>query len=425
MPEHKIGWILATFVVISCVIGSSITDFARDLAVVGSISSLSIMVIAVFAFGLVYIYSELGRLDPQVGGLVGHITKFSPKYGSHVCTLYFHGTWLSSLIIAISSVEFLEPFFPVLDSPVYTGLFIIAQIWLICAIFSLGLRRVIWIIVIGVVIQMLPIFFLLIFGWDRFDSHLLVQNWNVNGATNRHALLSGMYICVWYFMGFESSSINAGNMIDPKRNIARSTFCGFFLIVVLYAIANILSNGIFSTQQLLHSQSPTLMALGLYLPAKILDGYKILLFFAIMTSLMSWMLILSQVALRGGRDGFLPKYCQQLNKNQFPLKAMIYMASFMTAVMALLMSCPKDFLPELLDYIAKITVLLVSISYIYLSLYFFILAKRFTPLFICALSMIFCLIGLFSASLESLGVAAVIFMVAIIRPRTKVVKGED
>lgn len=419
MPERKIGWILATFILISCVIGSSITDFTRELAVVGSISSLSIVVMAVFAIGLVYIYSELGRLDPQVGGLVGHITKFSPKYGRHVCTLYFHGTWLSNLIIAISAVAFLKPFFPILYNPVYASLFIIVQTWLICAIFSLGLRRVIWLIVIGVIIQMLPIFFLLIFGWSKFDSNILVQNWNVTGTSDHNALLSGAYICVWYFIGFESSSVNAGNMVDPQRNIARSTIYGLLLILVLYVLANILSNGIFSTRELIHAESPHLMALSLFLPAGFIVGYKFLLFFACMTSLMSWMLILSQVALRGGRDGFLPKYCQKLNKNQVPLNAMIYMSIFTTAVMILLMFCPQDFLPEVLDYIAKITVLLISISYIYLSLYFLIIAKKFIPLLMCALSLLFCVIGVLSSSFDALSVAAVIFMIAIIRPKTQ------
>ena len=88
---------------------------------------------------------------------------------------------------------------------------------------------------------------------------------------------------------------------------------------------------------------------------------------ACLTSLGSWMLLVTQAGARAAQDGNFPKVYGELDKNGLPRKGLILAASQMTALMAVItvMNASGGSAADLFGMITGIAVLLTMLPYFY------------------------------------------------------------
>lgn len=412
----KIGLFGASAIVAGNMMGSGIALLPSNLAKIGSIAIFAWGIAGLGALALAFVYARLGTENPQPGGPVAYAGEVSPILGFQTGVLYFHANWIGNLAIAITGVDYLSVFFPVLTQPIPAGIATIAMIWLFTGI---NLMHASWIgklVSIGVILLLIPVFLTGTYGWWFFEPKLFTANWNVGGQSSSGAIMAAVVLCIWSFIGVESSSVGAGVVKNPKRTVPLSTLIGTCVAGVVYVLSCTAMSGMFPAAKVAASGAPFSMAAGLMFGAWAPKLVSAVVAFACLCSLGSWMLLVSQAGARASRDGTLPNIFGRTNKKGIPARGIILTSLFMTVLMGVLMVISKGGnTQEIFGHIASIAVLLTLPPYMYsalnlISLHGFRDRRGIVPITAALLASAFCFVALSGASRGYLAAAVMVML---------------
>lgn len=393
--HRKLGVIACSAIVAGNMMGSGIALLPSTLAHIGSVTVFSWVIAIIGALSLAYVYAKLATFNPQAGGPIAYAEEVAPILGYQTALLYFHANWIGNLGIAVAGVDYLSVFYQPLTQPFYNGIAAIIVTWIFAFINMFGAKWIGRLTTIGVILLLIPVILTGTVGWFFFSGHTFAMNWNVTNNNALHASLSGVVLCLWSFIGLESASTDASLTEDPKKTIPRSTMIGACVAAIVYLASSTAIMGFFPAQKLANSGAPFSLA------ASYMFGHwsswvvSIVTAFACLTSLGSWMMLVSQAGARSANDGILPKYFAKLNRFEVPFGGMISTALYMTILMIVLMFFASN-AQMIFGYIASIAVLLTILPYYYSVLnYFHVLevdqkAKYSLRILACILAALFC-----------------------------------
>ena len=364
--KKKIGIFGASVLVAGNIMGSGLALLPSSLGSVGSISLFSWIITILGSLALAYVFSRLGSIDPQEGGPVAYATQVSPILGYQTGILYFHANWIGNAAIGLTAVSYLSTFWPILSHKIFGGLATIALIWFLTILNLLGPKIISFFSGVGLFLILIPIGALAIFGWKEFDPKLFHANWNVSHTSNGHAIVSGVLICVWAFIGIESASVNTSLVENPKRTIPIATIVGTLLASLVYILSCTVISGLFTSHELANSGAPFALADGKLFGSWSVPFVSLFTAIACITSLGSWMMLVAQAGVRASKNECLPKIFQKTNPKGVPVLGLILCSSFMTIMLILLMFFSgTGNIQYLFNYVTSIAVLLTILPYFY------------------------------------------------------------
>jgi cadaverine:lysine antiporter len=419
----KIGLLSCCAIVAGNMMGSGIALLPANLAAIGSIATISWLIAIVGAIGLAYLFAVLGTVNPQEGGLVAYAGEVSPILGHQTGVLYFHANWIGNLAIGITAVSYLTVFFPTLNSPIPAGITTIVIVWVFAALNLLGASWIARLTTIGVIALLIPVILTATFGWVFFKPELFTANWNVTGTPNYHAIVGGVLLCIWSFIGVESAAVDANLVQNPKRTIPISTIVGTVIAAMVYLFSSTAIIGMFPATEIAHSGAPFALAmvnmLHYPLAGQIVSAITA---FACLTSLSSWIMLVAQAGARAAHDGNLPKIFGRLSRKDIPAVGIVLTACFMTALMLGLMLL-KGNSQEIFGEVISIAVLMTILPYYYSALNLIRIAEHrkraFFQLAAGFIAVGFCFLGLFGASKTAIMVTMVFSLVTFVFYVTK------
>jgi len=412
----KIGLFGAVAIVAGNMMGSGIALLPANLAKIGSISVFAWAVAGIGALALAFVYARLGTENPQAGGPVAYAGEVAPILGFQTGVLYFHANWIGNLAIAITGVDYLSVFFPILTQPIAAGIATIAVIWLFTAVNLLGAGWIGRLVTVGVILLLIPVFLTGTYGWAFFDVAQFKANWNVGGQSSSQAIMAAVLLCIWSFIGVESASVGAGVVKNPKRTIPLSTLIGTCVAGLVYVLSCTAISGMFPADVVAKSGAPFSLAAGHMLGPWAPRVVSAVVAFACLASLGSWMLLVSQAGARAASDGTLPNVFSRTNRKGIPATGILITSLFMTVLMGILMLISKGGnTQEIFGHIASIAVLLTLPPYLYsalnlISLHGFRDPRGFVPLTASILACVFCFIALSGATRAYLAAAVIVML---------------
>ncbi|NRA42967.1 MAG: cadaverine/lysine antiporter [Pseudomonadales bacterium] len=412
----KIGVVSATGIVAGNMMGSGVALLPASLASVGSIIIFAWVIAIIGAMSLAWVFARLGTDNPQSGGPVAYAGEVSPILGYQSGVLYYHSNWIGNLSIAVAGVSYLAVFIPELHSGFGAGIATIIAVWVFAFINLVGADWVSRLVTIGVVLLLIPVVLTGTVGWTLFDGQTFSDNWNTSGKSDGQAIIGGVLLVVWSFIGVESASVNA-NLVDrPRRTIPLSTLLGTGLAAVVYVLSTMAIMGMFPAAEVAASGAPFADS-----SAKILGSWSAPIVsavtaFACFASLGSWMMLTAEAGARTARDGYFPKIYGERNSKGTASKGIIIEAAQMTALMIILMILQGDGESTgLFNTLITIAVLTVLLPYFYsclnLRAHIGLAWRNAGSLLICALASLFCLIALYGAKGEGLAEAIIVTIV--------------
>lgn len=372
--KNKMGLFACTAVVAGNMMGSGIALLPANLAAIGSISIYGWAIALIGSLALAYVFSRLGMEDPQEGGPIAYAGEVSPILGYQSGLLYYHANWIGNLAIAITGVDYLSVFFPVLQDPIYASLASLGFIWIFTGINILGANWIGRLVTVGVVLLLIPVVITGTLGWMFFDAAVYSQNWIVGNHSAESAVSAAVILCIWSFIGVESASVNSGVVKDPKRTIPLSTMIGTCVAGAVYILSCTAIAGMFPAKQMAASGAPFSMAMGhicqgLPFAAWVPKIVSAVTAFACLASLGSWMMLVSQAGLRASKDGTLPAIFGRQNKKGMPVAGLVLASVMMSALIIVLALASKGGNTQtLFGNITKIAVLLTLPPYFYSAL---------------------------------------------------------
>jgi len=397
---RRLGLISCSAIVAGNMMGSGIALLPANLAAIGSITSLSWIISIVGAISLAYIFAKLGTVNPQQGGPIAYSEEVSPILGYQAGTLYFHANWVGNLAISITAVAYLSVFVPELAKPIPAGFATIGTVWFFTLINLAGPRWIGKLTTVGVALLLLPVLLTGIVGFYYFEPELFVQNWNVSQKGGFQAVFNGALLCLWSFIGIESATTDANLVKDPKRTIPRATMIGAGLAALVYFASCTAISGMFPAAKVAASGAPFSLAVAHVVGAWSSHIVSVIVAFACLTSLGSWMMLVAEAGARTARDGMLPRSFGKTNAKGIPVRGMIIIACMMSALMLVLMFFSSSSSAQhLFGNIISIAVLLTILPYFYSILDLLhhceLKGKRvFYQILACYVGAVFCLIAI-------------------------------
>lgn len=326
--------------------GSGIALLPSNLASIGSVALFGWLIAMFGALALAYVYARLSTVNPQSGGPVAYAGEISPAFGYQTGVLYYHANWIGNLAIAITAVSYLSVFFPILNHPIPAGIACVAVVWFFTILNFFGGSMIGKVTTFGVIALLIPVVGTATFGWFWFDPQLYMDNWNVSGTTDLDATCRSVLLCLWAFIGIESASVSSGLVyIGSSQAIA----------------------GMFPASVTAASGAPFALSASLMVGDWAAPVVSAITALACLTSLGSWMMLVTQAGARAAQEGYIPKIYGELDKNGLPRKGLILSATQMTVLMAVItaMNASGGSASDLFGMITGIAVLLTMLPYFY------------------------------------------------------------
>ena len=179
-------------------------------------------------------------------------------------------------------------------------------------------------------------------------------------AAEKHKLLPGQPI-------IEAASGSSGLVDNPRRTVPLATMLGALLAGLVYIGSSQAIAGMFPASVTAASGAPFALSASLMVgdwAAPVVAACTVI---ACLTSLGSWMLLVTQAGARAARDGHFPKIYGELDHRGMPRKGLILAASQMTGLMLLItaLNAKGGSAASLFEMITEIAVLLTMLPYFY------------------------------------------------------------
>ncbi|GAA0474157.1 histidine-histamine antiporter [Tatumella punctata] len=333
---HKMGVVALTLVTASNMMGSGVFMLPTNLAGVGYISlwGWALTIIGVIALALVFAKTSL--LTPRNGGIVAYASDaFGPFIGFQTTLCYWISAWVGNVALLVAGVGYLSYFFPQLRNPVYGCITAIVILWAFVVLASFGARvagraqsftaSCMLVVVLGVGVV----------GWFWFDPHMFSQVYNGTGKSDNSAIISAASIALWGFLGVESAVVSSGQVDNPEKTVPRATVYGLLIASVCYVGSCSVIMGLVPHEVLIKSAAPFADAARYMfgdMAGNIASAMSIIACFG---SISGWLILQSEGPRAGAQQGLFPKFFSDTNKQDVPMKSLIFTGVLMSLVLML------------------------------------------------------------------------------------------
>jgi basic amino acid/polyamine antiporter, APA family len=238
---RAIGRWALTAAVVNSVIGSGIFGLPSTVAgFVGPWGPLAVLLAGVCMFVVVLCFAEVGSRFDQGGGPYLYAREaFGPSLGFHVGWLHVWTRLLSAAAVLNVFVAYLAVLMPVVGTPVGRALAMVIGVVLVTVLNVRGVRQSTWAVNGFTVAKLLPLVLLVLVGLVHLSPEVLATQ-----AVARPAWTDAVLILVFAYGGFESAVIAAGEMRDPKRDMAFALIAAMVAITVLYCLVQLVVGGV-------------------------------------------------------------------------------------------------------------------------------------------------------------------------------------
>ena len=334
VSKRQIGLITVTTLVLGNMIGSGVFLLPASLAPYGGYSLVGWIISAAGALLLAGVFFRLSKRAPRAGGPYAYSREaFGDCVGFLVAWVYWIALVGGNATIAVAFASYMSAFVPALGAhPLYGALTAMAAVWVLVAVNIAGIRNAGGVQVVTTILKILPLLALALFGFTRFDPHLLAPGPQAGSA------LGAVNICVaatlFAFVGVECATIPAGHVRDPEKTIPRATLLGTAIAAALYIACTAAVMGLLPASELARSQAP-FAAAGRLLwggwASWLIAGAAAISCFG---ALNGWTLIAGQFPQAVAKDGLFPKLFAHESARGTPVPALL-IAGAINSVMVL------------------------------------------------------------------------------------------
>jgi APA family basic amino acid/polyamine antiporter len=314
-------------------IGSGVFLLPASLGAFGGISLFGWLVTGAGAMVLAATFAHLARLFPQPGGPYAYTRA---GFGDLAAFLVAWGYWISicagNAAIAVAMVGYLSYFFPALVANAPLAAFAaVGAIWVLTWINSRGVRPAGRLQLVTTVLKITPLLAVGTFGFFFFRLENF-SPFNASGMPTGSAVLATATLTLWAFLGLESATIPAGDVIDPSRTIPRATLLGTALAGIVYVLSTVGVMGVLPPSTLAASSAPFADAAftmwGPWAGGVVAAGAAISCFGA----LNGWILLQGQIPLAAAIDGLFPRVFGRVSDTGAPTAALVISSVLVTII---------------------------------------------------------------------------------------------
>jgi amino acid transporter len=240
---------------------------------------------------------------------------FGDFAGFLVAWVYWAALWSASGAIATAIPGYLAVIIPNISaSPMIAFTVAVLAVWSSVAINWLGIREAGIVGLIATLGKLVPLVALGVAGLFLVDRHTFPPL-NPSGGPPLVAFVAGFTIAFFSYVGLESATVPAEDVVDAGVTIPRATILGTLTVIGLYVLVTVAAMGSIPRAELASSSAPLAMV-GEHIAGR--TGSMVVAVGALLTiySAMHYAIMLSgQIPMVAARDGLFPKvFAQQTSR---------------------------------------------------------------------------------------------------------------
>jgi len=232
-------------------------------------------------------------------------------------------------------VSYLSYFAPALATKPWlaTGV-VLSVLWLLTWVNARGVREAGSVQLVTTVLKLLPLIAVATFGLAFIDPGNF-RPFNISGTSGFSAVTASAALTLWAFLGFESATVPAEEIVDPERTIPRATIIGTVFTATLYILATVAVMGVIPPAVLAQSGAPfgeaAELMWGRWAGSIVAAGAVVSCFGA----LNGWILLQGRVPYAAARDGVFPAVFARLSARETPVFGLVFSSVLVTGLLML------------------------------------------------------------------------------------------
>jgi arginine:agmatine antiporter len=339
-----LGLAACTAIVVGNMVGSGFYLSPSALAPYGLLAVVAWIVMGVGAICLGLTFARLARIAPATGGPYAYSRM---AYGDFAGFLIAWGYWVSiwASLPAIA-VAFTGSFFKIV--PLFQGnraaaiAITLAAIWLVVLTNLRGVKEAGVFAEVTTYSKLVPFAGIAIVGLFFIRPEQLSE-FNPSGQSLLTSAATLAPLTMFAYLGLESATVPAGDVIDPARTIPRSTILGVSVAALLYVFGTIVVLGVVPRAQLVGSAAPFADAARMMWGSWAADVIGFAVMLSSLGALNGWTLLMGQVPMAAARDGLFPPIFGRLSARGVPTAGIVISATLATALVLIQASAAAGF----------------------------------------------------------------------------------
>jgi amino acid transporter len=364
----SLGLATCTALVVGNMVGSGFFIAPAALAPYGTTALIGWAVMAVGAICLGMVFARLARIAPATGGPYAYTRMgFGRFAGFLIAWGYWVSIWASLPAIAAALVGYLVTLFPALEGRRGLGIAIaLASIWGVALVNLRGVKSAGAFQSVTTYTKLVPFASIALFGllWVDWRTFEVV---NPSGEPFLAALAATAPLTMFAFLGIESATVPAGDVIDPRRTIPRATVLGTVISALVYILGTAVVMGVVPREALMKSHAPFADAARVMWGEWAATAIALAAIISSLGALNGWTLMLSQVPMAAAHDGAMPSVFGKLSSRRVPAQGLLISVTLSTALL-LISSSGSSGLVAFYDLIVNLSTDAAMIPYVFCSM---------------------------------------------------------
>ena len=323
--KKEISLFMATMLVCGNMIGSGVFMLPATLAQVsGPLATIIAWVLTTIGSILIAIsFANLGSKYPSTGGAYQYTKEAFGEFAGFLSAwLYWNGSWIGNAAIIVAIASYSAAIFPALQDPFISIIFTSSILWAVTILNIVGVKQA------GKIQSFVTVFKIGFFALFIIVAFLNFDSINIMPLAPEGKGLSTVSLAatstLWAFVGLESSTVTAGELKDPEKNVKKSTIYGLIIAAIIYILISVGSMGAMSNSELAMSGAPLTDILTRALGTNVGKMLTIAVVICILGTTIGWILSTARVSFAAGEDGVFPKFFGRLSpKYGTPVNSLI------------------------------------------------------------------------------------------------------
>ncbi len=326
------GWSIA----VGCAIGSGIFMMPTMLAPYGMLGFGGWLIAGSGSILVAITMAKLVRRIPRTGGPYVYVNEGLGKFSGFIIAWTYWVSCISAIAgISIAFVGYLAFFIPsISNSPIHSLSASLILVWIIITLNIKSLENSSKFQLVSTLFKLLPLIFIIFLGASNFN----IDNLPELNPTDLHPislLATVTTLVMWSFIGIETATVPADNVINPQKTIPKVLIASVLTILIIYIMVSVAIAAIVPASELIDSSAPFALA-----ATKILGvtGGTIISIGALISTLGSLnanTLTAGNLSLAAARDGLLPIKFISLTKTGTPIFTYLLTGFFVSILLIL------------------------------------------------------------------------------------------
>ena len=375
-PRPSLGMMACTAIVVGNMVGAGFYLSPSALAPYGLLAVLAWIVMGIGAGALGLAFARLARTAPVTGGPYA-FTRLA--YGDFAGFLIGWGYWISiwaslPAIAAAFTGSVLELVPAAHGSRPIAVAITVGAIWFVVLTNLRGVKTAGFVASLTTYTKLIPFGAIALIGLFYVHGELF-STLNPSGTSLFAASAALAPLTMFAFLGLESATVPAGDVVDPERTIPRSTLLGVGMSSLLYVLGTIVVLGVVPKAELVKSTAPFADVARLLWGAPAATFVSLAVVISTIGSLNGWTLLMGQVPMAAAEDGVFPRLFGRRSSQGVPAFAIVISATLATLLILVQASGGAGF-SKIYALIIGLATLTAAIPYAFCALAGALIAAR-------------------------------------------------